>query len=191
MRADDTAVSDREVNSIARYVNRVLPIATASLPDEYFYSSLPLCVIDAVWSLGVRYSAVQHVITRYCDYSQLRRLRLGRRSLPPPAEQEPLRAFCAKIERIGPEAAASEIFGNRQRTSSTAGILKADAVHRFACTLRAHNQTAARPACGHRAMCWSGKSIRPPKRLGHPRIETTMKHYVHTSQPRTSRLHWP
>lgn len=39
--------------------------------EEYGYASLPLCVIDSVFSIGVRYEGVRNVIERYC-----RRVRL-------------------------------------------------------------------------------------------------------------------
>lgn len=128
----------RDSELVADYASRTLPLATACLGDEYFYQSLPLCVIDAVWSIGVRYGGVRNVVARYCENSGLRRVRTDRRSLPPTSEQETVAAFCAKVEQIGPAAMAVAVFGNRQRTSSRSGVLKAEAVYRFACALRAH-----------------------------------------------------
>jgi hypothetical protein len=128
----------REVELVADYTSRTLPLATACLGDEYFYQSLPLCVIDAVWSVGVRYGGVQRVVARYCENAGVRRIRTNRHSVPPTAEQEPLAAFCARIEQSGPDTMAAEIFVNRQRTSSRSGVLKAEAVYRFANVLRAH-----------------------------------------------------
>lgn len=40
----------------------------ATLPEEFFYNSLDLCVIDAVFSIGVNYSGVKNVVTRYKEY---------------------------------------------------------------------------------------------------------------------------
>lgn len=37
------------------------------LPEEYSYSSLPLCIIDAVFSIGINYSTVKNIINRYCS----------------------------------------------------------------------------------------------------------------------------
>jgi hypothetical protein len=138
MRFDKRQPPDHEIELITDYANWMLPLATASLPDEYFYQSLPLCVIDAVWSLGVRYAGVQRVVTRYCEHSRLPKIRVDRRSLPLQSEQETIAAFCAKLEQIGPEAAAAEVFGNRQRTSARSGVLKAEAVYRFALALGTH-----------------------------------------------------
>jgi hypothetical protein len=128
----------REGQLIADYADKTLPLAKACLGDEYFYQSLPLCVIDAVWSLGVKYGAVQNVVDRYCKTSGLRKIRTDRDSLPPMSEQEAIAAFCARVERTGPEKMADEVFENRQRTSSKNGILKAEGVYRFSCALRKH-----------------------------------------------------
>lgn len=35
------------------------------LPTEYNYCHLPLCVIDAVFSIGVRYQGVTNTISRF------------------------------------------------------------------------------------------------------------------------------
>lgn len=138
IRSADRPVWRPETELIADYANRALTLATASLADEYFYQSLPLAVIDAVWSIGVRYGGVQRVVARYCEHSGLRKLRADRSSLPSRSEQEPVSAFCERIEQIGPAAMAITVFANRQRTSSRSGILKAEAVYRFACALRTH-----------------------------------------------------
>jgi hypothetical protein len=123
---------------IAAHAGRVLPLATARLGDEYFYQSLPLCVIDAVYSIGVRYSGVQRVVARYCERLGRRTFRAERRTLPPTHDQESIAAFCERTEEIGPAAMADAVFGNRQRTSSRAGVLKAEAAYRFAAALRVH-----------------------------------------------------
>jgi len=128
----------REGKLLADHANRTLPLATACLGEEYFYQSLPLCVIDAVWSIGATYEAVRNVVDRYCKKSGLRKIRTDRDSLPPRSEQEPIAAFCARVERTGPEKMADEVFENHQRTSPKNGILKAEGVYCFSCALRAH-----------------------------------------------------
>jgi hypothetical protein len=129
---------DHDVELIAAGAGAVLPLATARLGDEYFYQSLPLCVIDAVYSIGVRYGGVQRVVARYCEWSGSRAFRTGRASLARIDEQESITGFCERAERIGPAAMADTVFANRQRTSSRGGVLKAEAVYRFASVLRAH-----------------------------------------------------
>ena len=40
----------------------------ATLPEEFFYNSFDLCVIDAVFSIGVKYTGVKNVVARYKEY---------------------------------------------------------------------------------------------------------------------------
>lgn len=135
-RSEAATTQDDEL--IADYANRMLQLASASLGNEYFYQSLPLCVIDAVWSIGVRYESVRNVVDRYCKKWDLLNIRTDRNSLPPKSEQETIAAFCARVKPMGAERLADEVFENRQRTSSKNGILKAEAVCRFAQALGAH-----------------------------------------------------
>mgnify|MGYP003466554474 CR=1 FL=1 len=61
------APSDEEAALVLRACRELLASAeVVELGDEYFYASLPLCVIDAVYSIGVRYGSVRNVIRRYC-----------------------------------------------------------------------------------------------------------------------------
>lgn len=130
---------NNDIDVIAAHADRVLPLASASLGEEYYYQSLPLCVIDAVYSIGVRYEGVRNVVARYCACFDLRRTRATNGAFPPVHEQESVSAFCEKAERIEPANMAVDVYRNRQRTSARNGILKADAVHRFAAVLRKHD----------------------------------------------------
>jgi len=121
---------------IAKYADKVLSLCTASLSDEYYYQSLPLCVIDSVYSIGVNYKSVQNVISRYCSYYGLPKIREDRRLIPAIKDQESISEFCEKARMVGVEIMADKIFNNRQRTSPRNGILKADAVYQFATVLR-------------------------------------------------------
>lgn len=87
------------------------------------YDALALALIDAVWSIGVRYTGVLNVLERYLAA----RRRDGRdANCDTPAD---LVAFIGGYG--GPDAFAVTV-ANRQRTSSRNGILKADAVNRVA-----------------------------------------------------------
>ena len=86
-------------------------------PDGY--DSVGLAMIDAVWSIGVRFESVSNVIARY------RAERLAGGHDPEADRPEDVRRF---IEACGgPEGFAARVR-NRQRTSSRNGILKAEAV---------------------------------------------------------------
>lgn len=127
------------IDLIVAHADKVLPLNSVCLGEEYYYQSLPLCIIDAVYSIGVRYEGVKNVVARYCARFDLQRTRTTDSSFPPTHEQESLTSFCEKTERIGPANMTAEVYHNRQRTSPRNGILKAEAVYRFATVLRKHN----------------------------------------------------
>jgi hypothetical protein len=83
------------------------------------YDSVGLAMIDAVWSIGVRYQSVENVIARY-------RAERGAGGHDAEADRpEDVRRF---IEACGGPEGFALRMGNRQRTSSRNGILKAEAV---------------------------------------------------------------
>ncbi|MCV7302413.1 heme peroxidase [Mycobacterium barrassiae] len=87
-------------------------------PDGY-PASLALCVIDSIFSIGVNYSGVVNVIGRY---------RSHRIAQSGNADADGLLELMGTFEYLGgPERWADEI-GNKQRTSTKSGILKAEAV---------------------------------------------------------------
>ncbi len=47
---------------------RISDLASQQLGEEFYYCSLPLFVIDAVFSIQARYTAVQAVVWRWCEY---------------------------------------------------------------------------------------------------------------------------
>jgi hypothetical protein len=83
------------------------------------YDSVGLALIEAVWSIGVRYQSVENVIARY------RAERLAAGDDPEADGPADVRRF---IEACGGAEAFAQRVGNRQRTSTTNGILKAEAV---------------------------------------------------------------
>jgi hypothetical protein len=101
------------------------------LPDEYNYGHLPLCVIDAVFSIGVKYESVQNVIKRFCVHYKIDRL----------SKQNELTTtnVLDLIERISIVELTENVFQNRQRTSTKNGILKSEAVILFFRVLQRFN----------------------------------------------------
>lgn len=124
---------------VASHADRCIRLDGAQLAEEYFYQSLPLCIIDAVYSMGVKYTAVQNVVRRYCNHFDLKKIRSLRDSLPATSEQESIAEFCEKYSAHSPREFAEDIYCNKQRTSSTSGILKAEAVLHWAEVLRDHS----------------------------------------------------
>jgi hypothetical protein len=120
------------VQRLADYIEAI-NLTPVPLPDEYRYAALPLCIIDAVFSIGVHYRTTAATVARFCERSGWPRCALSRydRGVGSPS----VTAFLQLFAGMGPEAAADTLFSNRQRTSSTSGILKAEATQRFALAL--------------------------------------------------------
>jgi hypothetical protein len=117
-----TTAADDAVAAMLAAVDRLLGSAEGwSAPGGY--DSVGLAIIDAVWSIGVRYQSVENVIARY------RAERLAGGGDPDADRPEDVRRFVESCG--GPEAFAARM-GNRQRTSTRNGILKAEAVLREA-----------------------------------------------------------
>ena len=83
------------------------------------YESLALALMDAVWSIGVRYAGVLNVLERYRG--------ARRREGGDPDRDSPANLVAFIDSGGGPDAFAVTV-DNRQRTSSRSGILKAEAV---------------------------------------------------------------
>lgn len=136
-----TASSKPDANSPKAHADDVRVLAAfieetglqpVPLPKEFFYASLPLCVIDAVFSIGVTYSSTRNTVVRFCE-----RLRWA---LGPVEDrhrgEKTVGDFLSCYAGLSPDEAANQLFGNRQRTSSRSGILKTEAVQRFAVALQ-------------------------------------------------------
>jgi hypothetical protein len=128
---------DTDGVTIAGHAERVLPLANASLSDDYRYQSLPLCVIDAVFSIAINYSTVRGVVARYCAYTGQQRVRPGV-ELPSYNDQESMSNFCNRPEQADVDDMASRVYGSRHRTSPRSGVLKSEAVLHFARCLQSH-----------------------------------------------------
>ena len=132
------SISDSDLASLVGALEQDIKVGEVALPGEYFYSSLPLCVIDAVFSINARYQAVQNVVNRYCSYYGLMCYREDKRGTPARTKQHSIGELIRNIENLGPEPFAEDVFRNRQRTSTRSGILKSEAVLRFGKVLFAH-----------------------------------------------------
>lgn len=116
------------------------------LSPGYYYDSLPLCVIDAVFSIGVRYTSTQKTVKNYCDYFGLREYNLEHDS---EGDKHTISQFVENLSRADSEENADKIFKNRQRTSTRNGILKAEAVLMFAKILQKYGiETLKDMLCG-------------------------------------------
>jgi hypothetical protein len=111
-------VSHGDVRAMLAAVRALLP-DPATWPSPGGYGSVGLAVIDSVWSIGVRFQSVENVIARY------RAERIAAGADPEADGPGDVRRFIESCS--GPDGFA-ERMGNRQRTSTRNGILKAEAV---------------------------------------------------------------
>lgn len=117
------------VERLADYIEAI-GLVPAEDTEAYRYASLPLCVIDAVFSIGVTYDSTMATVGRVCDrlgWPRLATSRAGRG-----AGTQGLTDLLGAHAGLTAEEAAAQIYGNRQRTSTKSGILKAEAVQLFA-----------------------------------------------------------
>jgi hypothetical protein len=121
------------VERLADYVEAI-GLVPAQDADAYRYASLPLCVIDAVFSISVTYESTVATVARVCNWLGWPRLAPARatRGDGPQGLTDLLDAHAG----LTAEEVAEQIYGNRQRTSTKSGILKAEAVRLFAEALR-------------------------------------------------------
>lgn len=105
-----------EVESLVAAI-RLLP-EPGKEPDGY-PGSLALCVLDSIYSLGIRYEQVENLVARY---------RENREEEGSDAGLDTPQDLINVIDRVGGPAEFAEYVNNRTRTSSSGGVLKAEAV---------------------------------------------------------------
>ena len=127
------------------YCEETLDLKNAKMDDGHYYSSLPLCILDAVYSRGVRYTAARNVVLRYCQKYKLPTFRSRTPEYPDRESQHTISQFIENLESVGAEHFAHHILNNLQRTSAVSGILKSEAVYLWAKIFREYGiRTTAR-----------------------------------------------
>ena len=112
-----TIARPQDVAAVVAHCRCTLALTPSTrLGPECFYASLPLCVIDAVFSMNTRYAAVENVIERVCARLQIPRFAREPGVVPPQSEQPSVSEFLARIGNGAAEHLAANLFENRQRT---------------------------------------------------------------------------
>ncbi len=124
-----------DISLIVQQCKEKVDLGSIKQAEEYYYHSLPQCVIDAVFSIGVRYAGIIKTVRNYCEYFGVITYSSKRVS---EVEQTSITRFLTLIHDFSPEELAGQVFKNRQRTSPRNGILKAEAVRLFAEVLTLH-----------------------------------------------------
>jgi hypothetical protein len=127
-----------DIDRLIGYINeKIGEVAKLSWPEEYYYPHLIMCVLDAIFSINALYDpTVKNVVSRYCSYYKISRPKINKGEFLPPGDQERISDFVARVKEIGWERMAVTVFQNQQRTSTTNGILKAEAAYRVAVILK-------------------------------------------------------
>lgn len=123
-----------KAEKLAKKCEEKLDFST-NLGEEFNYSSLVFCVIDAVFSIGTHYSSTEKTVANYAYYFGLKRYCTESSDFV-----HRISDFIQNYEQFGePECFAERVLHNRQLTSSTNGILKAEACYKVAKILKDHN----------------------------------------------------
>jgi hypothetical protein len=65
-RLEDPTCPEGDARRVAERCREIFDLDALKPLAGYQHGSL--CVIDAIWSIGSQYSAVENVVRRYCDY---------------------------------------------------------------------------------------------------------------------------
>ena len=124
---------DKVIESLRSLPGLAQPVDYA----EFRYASLPLCVLDAIFSINARWESVSAAVGRYAAHYGLP-LTHPPGIVPNPEQQATVDDLIAHITSVGPDRFAADVMRNSTRTSTRGGILKAEAALHFAQVLKAH-----------------------------------------------------
>ena len=132
------AVSLQKAKKLTPELIVISQLFPQKLGREFYYQHLPLCIIDAVFSIGIRYSTVQKVVQNFCQYTNWKCYR-NQKTFPPVSQQRSVSDLLNVFNQFGTgrgidfQSVATTVFKNRCRTVPRKnGLLKAEAVYRFA-----------------------------------------------------------
>lgn len=110
---------------VTQHFDNCIDVSRYTLTPEYDYGCVPLCVIDSVFSMGIRYANVIKIVDRVCKTMNITKAYEKEKQSPIATSW-----FLEQISERTPDDLAEELF-SRHRTSPKNGILKAEAVVRF------------------------------------------------------------
>ena len=119
--SDGIAADGNKLDTLIDFLSqdeRVRALCQQPLPAEYSYASLSTMLLDAIFSIGVRYGQVKAVVARHAKCQQYDPWQFGN------ADPYPLPKLIMEGREGTAEQFASKL-GNRCLTSTRSGILKA------------------------------------------------------------------
>ena len=128
------------IEVVAAYADTHLDLESAQLSNAYYYQSLPFCIIDAVFSLGVRYGQVENVIRNVAKVADWNIFRSNGSNFLSANQQKNISDLLSEINKH--KNPCQTLFNNRGYANPSAQnvpkVQKADLVHKFAGVLKRH-----------------------------------------------------
>ena len=128
------------IEVVAAYADTHLDLESAQLSNAYYYQSLPFCIIDAVFSLGVRYGQVENVIRNVAKVADWNIFRSNGSNFLSANQQKNISDLLSEINKH--KNPCQTLFNNRGYANPSARnvtkVQKADLVHKFAGVLKKH-----------------------------------------------------
>lgn len=103
-------INQIDINKYAEWCDGHLHLSNAALGEEYYYNSLPFCVIDSIFAIKEDYSRIKSLLTRYCNHHQLLRIRPNNNTLPALSQQQSISSFVTDIQKQGIYVVTNNIF---------------------------------------------------------------------------------
>lgn len=124
-------MNEQTIKKVTQYCVKFLDFKKENRGCEYFYSSMPLCAVDAVFSINARYEAVKNVMINVCNYLGIAEFAKQPHEFPSKEFQLSTTKFLEKLKSKNYDQLADDVYKNHQRTSPRNGILKAEATVKF------------------------------------------------------------
>jgi hypothetical protein len=144
---------------LAEHAETSLCLETAQLSRAYYYRSLPLCIIDAIFSLGVRYGQVEKVVCHVHKATKWPVFRPHGTPFPTEGEQVKVAELLQAIETHTQQT----LFQNRGYANPAKApdkrISKSDLVRRFAEVLIENNVETFQTLISHEQPAELDKSL--------------------------------
>jgi hypothetical protein len=121
-----------DAQKLADAADEKLCLSNVILSNAYYYQSLPFCIIDSIFSVGVRYGQVEKVICHFSKFTNWQPFRKHGSDFPEVGEQKTTDGFLAKYNAV--KIPKIDLFNNScyANPSASSPILKADLVGLFA-----------------------------------------------------------
>ena len=133
MRDMSLTTEEHDIQQLMRHIEVRIDLKKVAAEPALYWASMPLCIIDSVWSIRSNYETTVCPLVRRFARSNTPPWDGADHSTPPGDGGPTVRNLVETIEeRLKKGHTYETLLANRQRTSSRSGILKADAVHRFA-----------------------------------------------------------